>query len=92
MRTKPGPPLVLLDEDALPGALFRCFYDGIFEFGGDLRHLCRTAWVGENLVAFFDVCEAIVKQCEHWWADFLAKPIARAQILINPDLHLPISP
>jgi hypothetical protein len=40
-----------------------------------------------DVIAVFDVGQAIVKQREHGWSDFLTESITGAEILINPDLH-----
>ena len=46
------------------------------------------ARVVEDLVAFLYVGQAVVQQCEHCRGDLLAQAIARAKILVDPDLHL----
>ena len=50
-----------------------------------LRQALGAARVGEDLVAFLDVGEAVVEQGEDGGGDFLAQAIAGAQILVVPD-------
>ena len=43
--------------------------------------------VGEDLVAFLHVGEAVVEQGEDVGGDLFAEPVAGAEILVDPDLH-----
>ena len=58
---------------------------------GDLGQALGTLRValglGEHLVALLDVGQAVVEQGEDVRGDLLAETVARAQILIDPDLH-----
>ena len=47
----------------------------------------RPARLVVDLVAFFDVGEAVVEQGEDGRRDLLAQAVAGAQILVDPDLH-----
>ena len=52
------------------------------------RRTLRVALrLGEDLVALFHVGKTIVEQREHVGRDFLAKSVAGAEILVNPNLH-----
>ena len=55
--------------------------------GGHVGEALGAARVGEDLVAFLDVGEAVVEQGEDVGRDLLAEPVAGAEILVDPDLH-----
>ena len=57
---------------------------------GKLGQTLGAARVGEDLVAFLDVGEAVVEQGEDGGRDLLAEAVAGAQILVDPDLHLAV--
>jgi hypothetical protein len=79
------------DEDALPGALLGRFDDGVDEAVGDVGHPLGALRValrgGEHLRALFHVGQAVIEKGEDVGSDLLAETVARAQILIDPDLH-----
>ena len=81
-----------LDENALSGAFFGGFNDGVDlavgELGETLGALGIALGLRENLVAFHHVREAVVEQGEHVGGDLFAQPVAGAEILIDPDLHV----
>src|SRR5258708_35837034 len=81
----------LLDEDALAGAFLGGFDRGVEECVGDVGHplgpLGVALGVGEDRVALLDVGQAVVEEGEHVGCDLLAEAVARAQVLIDPDLH-----
>ena len=61
--------------------------DGVVHAVGDVGQALGAARVGEDLVAFLDVGEAVVEQGEDVGGDLLAEPVAGAEILVDPDLH-----
>ena len=61
--------------------------DGLVLAVGDVGEALGATRVGEDLVAFLDVGEAVVEQGEHVGGDLLAEPVAGAEILVDPDLH-----
>src|SRR5918993_705821 len=79
--------LLDLDEDALAGALLGGLDRGLFLAGRDVRHARGAARIGEHLVAFLHVRQAVVQQGEDVRGDLLAESVARAEILVDPDLH-----
>jgi hypothetical protein len=76
-----------LDEDALSGAFFGGLDNALELTVGEVGETCGATRVGENLVTLSDVGKAIVEQREHVGCDLLAESVARAEILIDPDLH-----
>ena len=54
---------------------------------GHDREAFGATRVGEDLVAFFDVGEAVVEEREHIGCDLFAQAVAGAEVLIYPDLH-----
>ena len=86
------PELVLLDEDALSGALFGGFDHGVLEVAGHGGHASRsTGLVHDGAVLFLHVGETIVQKSEDGRRDLLTQTIARAEILVDPDLHVVVS-
>ena len=85
-----GVRLVGLDEDALAGALLGGLDDGVEHVVGEAGETLGAARVGEDLVAFLDVGEAVVEQGEDGGGDLLAEAVAGAEILVDPDLHLAV--
>ena len=80
--------LIVLDEDALTGALFGGFGDRVFRAGwhhGDSFGAARGAL---HVGALFHVGQAVVEQGEHVGTDLFAETVAGAQVLVNPNLHL----
>ena len=63
------------------------FDGGLLLAGGHDGEALGAARVGEDLVALLDVGEAVVKQGEHVRGDLFAEAVARAEILVDPDLH-----
>ena len=57
--------------------------------GGHVGQALGATRVGEDLLAFFDVGEAVVEEGEHVGGDLFAQPVTGAEILIDPDLHSP---
>ena len=55
--------------------------------GGHHGEALGPTGVGEDLVAFLDVGEAVVEEGEHVRGDLFAQAVARAEILVDPDLH-----
>ena len=86
-RRRPLPLGLLLDEDALPGALLGGLPGGVFHVLGHQRQTGVAAGIAEDLVALFDVGQAIVQQRENCRGNLLAQAIAGAKILVDPDLH-----
>src|SRR5262249_21944059 len=83
----PGPGALLLDKDALPGALLGGLACRVLHALGDHGQALVPAGVVEDLVTLFDVREAVVEQGEHGRRNLFAEPVACAEILIDPDLH-----
>ena len=81
-----------LDVDALAGAFLGGFDHGVELAVGDLGEPVGSLRValrlGEDLAALDHIGEAVVEQREHIGCDLLAQPIAGAQILVDPDLHV----
>ena len=88
-RPRPGgrPCSVPLDEDALAGALLGGLDDGVLELLGHPGHAGGAARLVLDVVALLHVGEPVVEQGEHGRRDLLAQAVARAEILIDPDLH-----
>ena len=84
--------LLGFDEDALAGALLGGFDHGVEHAVGDVGQTLGATGVGEHLVAFFHVGEAVVEQREDGGRDLLAQAVAGAEILVDPDLHAVSSP
>jgi hypothetical protein len=79
--------LLDFDEDALSGA-FLSGFDDTFELAvREVRETGCATRIGEHLGALLDVGEAIVEQRENVGGDLLTESVARAEILIDPDLH-----
>ncbi len=85
-----------VDEDALTRALFGRLDNPIESVFGDSGHTfgsCRVGDTVEELLAtevlggFLHVVEAVVHSKEDVGRNFSAEPVARAQILVDPDLH-----
>ena len=55
---------------------------------GHRGHAGGAAGVVLDVVAFLHVGEAVVEQGEHGRRDLLAQAVARAEILVDPDLHV----
>ena len=54
---------------------------------GTLARPFGAAGIGEDLLAFLHVGEAVVEEREDVRCDLLAEPVAGAEILVDPDLH-----
>ena len=85
-----GPASLHFDEDALAGALLGGFDHCVELSIGDVGETGRATRIGEDLVALLDVGQAIVEQGEHVRGDLLAESVSGAEILIDPDLHVPV--
>src|SRR5271165_2510631 len=83
--------LVALDEDALAGALLRGLDDCVLQLPGDGGHPGRAAGIALDVALFLHIGQAVVEEGEHGRRDLLAEAIARAEILVDPDLHVPVS-
>ena len=42
---------------------------------------------GENLVAFFDIRQTVVEQCEYFGGDLFTQAVTCAEVLVDPYLH-----
>ena len=92
MKRRLAPALLDFNEDALAGALLGGFDDSFKLPVGDVGEASSAARVGKHFVALSDVGEAVVEQGEYVGRDFFAKPVAGAEILIDPDLHIVVTP
>src|SRR5258705_8011175 len=79
---------VRLDEDALPGALLGRLDDGVEMAVGDVGQAIGAPGGVEDLRPFLHVRQAVVEQGEHVGRDLLADPVPRAEILVDPHLHV----
>lgn len=77
-----------LDEDALAGALLGGLNRGLFLACGHDRKTLWTTRVREDLVAFLDIGQAVVKEGENVGSDLFTQTVTRAEILIDPNLHV----
>ena len=59
--------------------------------GGDRGDGFGATRVAEDLVAVLDVGQAVVEEREDVGGDLLAQTVARAEILIDPDLHVGVA-
>jgi hypothetical protein len=76
-----------LDEDALAGALFGGLDDRLLLACRHVGETLGAAGVGEHLAALLHVGEPVVEEGEHVRCDLFTETVARAEILIDPDLH-----
>src|SRR6185312_339813 len=81
--------LVALDEDALAGALLGGLHDGVLEVTGNRGHAGGATRVVLDGVGFLDVGEAVIEKGEDRRRDLLTQAVARTEILVDPDLHVP---
>ena len=79
--------LANFDEDALTRALFGRIDGGFIRTLGNRGEPTRATRVVDG-VAVLHVGKPIVEQREHVGSDLDADAVARAQILIDPDLHV----
>ena len=81
-----------LNEDALTGALFSRLDGHVFltlrHDGDAVRALRVVLRFSEDLLTFPDVGEPVIKHHEYVRSDLFTKTVSRAQILIDPHLHL----
>ena len=85
-----------LDEDALAGAFLGGLDCDVFLTGGDhsqsLGALGVALLLGEDGVTLPDVRQPVIEKDEHVWGDLLTQTVAGAEILIDPNLHVRMSP
>ena len=85
-----------LDEDALAGAFLGGLDCDVFLTDGDHSQSLGTLGValllGEDGVALPDVRQPVVEKDEHVWGDLFTQTVAGAEILIDPNLHVRMSP
>lgn len=77
------------DEDAFSGALLSGFDHAIKLSIRDVGKASGAARFRKDLVALSDVGQAIVEQGENVGRDLFTQSVAGAEILIDPDLHVP---
>jgi tRNA (adenine57-N1/adenine58-N1)-methyltransferase len=80
--------LVLVDEDALTGALFGGLNDRVFHAGRHVGEAFGTAGIALHVTPLLYVGQAVVEQREDRRADLLAESVAGAEVLVDPNLHL----